>query len=179
MLSHGNICANVKQVIDASPDFETLRQDDDCSLAFLPWAHSYGQLSELHGTLAAGAMAGIAAGALGDQEELLKNINAVKPTVLFSVPTLFIKVHAQVQQKIADEPSPLRKAIISKALAVGHAVAEHRRLATLPGPILSLQHQFFDKVVLSKIREALGGRLRICVVGGAPTPEVVLEVNSA
>ena len=50
---------------------------DDRSLAFLPWAHSYGQLCELHCGVALGASAGIAAGAPGDSVELLANIQEV------------------------------------------------------------------------------------------------------
>ena len=148
---------------------------DDRSLAFLPWAHSYGQTCELNCGIALGASTGICAGAPGDSAELLGNIAAVKPTVLFSVPTLFKKLYDGVHAKIAAEQSPLKKFLMTHALSVGAQVQAHAAAGTHPGAWLSWQHKMLDKAVLTKMREPLGGNLRMAIVAGAPTPVTVVQ----
>lgn len=177
MLSHHNLCSNVKQVVSHGPPGSTapVVNGDDRSLAFLPWAHSYGQLCELHSGIALGASAGIAAGAPGDAAELLANIKEVKPTALFSVPTLFKKVYDGVHKKIADEPSSVKRFLMKRALVVGHAVQECIAKGEEPGVFLGMQHRFLDKAVLAKMREPLGGNLKIAIVAGAPTPVAVVN----
>ena len=65
MLSHRNICSNVKNTVDHSSEARPTQgivNWDDRSVAFLPWAHSYGQTCELHTGMAVGASTAIAAG---------------------------------------------------------------------------------------------------------------------
>jgi len=174
MLTHNNLCSNVRQVVNHGGEKQVITWDDR-SLAFLPWAHSYGQLCELHSGFALGASAGIAAGAPGDAAELLANIQEVQPTVLFSVPTLFKKVFDGVNKKIEEEPSPVKRFLMARALKVGHQVQECKGRGTEPGFLLGLQHRFLDKAVLAKMRDLLGGHLKIAVVAGAPTPVAVVN----
>lgn len=99
----------------------------------------------------------------------------VKPTIIFSVPTLFKKLYDGVNAKIANEPSKLTQFLMKRALSVGSQVAAHKREAKPIGSWLGFQHRFLDKAVLTKMRAPLGGRLKTAIVAGAPTPVPVVE----
>lgn len=175
MLSHSNLCSNIKASMDANETEANMAvTKDDRSLAFLPWAHSYGQTCELHSGMAIGGSMGIAAGAPGDVAELLLNIEEVKPTVLFSVPTLFNRIHDGVQLKMSQETG-LKKQLMQSALEYGDQVRRSAIQGTSVGPLVSLVHGMLDRVVLKKIRARFGGNLRIAFTAGAPLPVEVLE----
>ena len=178
MLSHRNICSNVKNTVDHSHEERPTQgvvSWDDRSVAFLPWAHSYGQTCELHTGMAVGASTAIAAGAPGDAVELLANIQETQPTILFSVPTLFKKVFDGVNKKIDDEKSPVARFLMQRALAVGNEVRVAKEQDRAVGGFLALQHRVLDKLVLSKMRATFGGNLRMAFAAGAPTPVAVIE----
>lgn len=175
MLSHNNLCFTVKATLDHARDERTMAvTKDDRSLAFLPWAHSYGQTCELHSGIAIGGSMGIAAGAPGDVQELLLNISEVQPTILFSVPTLFNKVYDGFNTRLAQE-SDFKRRLMTHALDVGNSVRLCKAEGRGVGPMLALQHAVLDRVVLSKIRERFGGKLRCAFTAGAPVPVEVLE----
>jgi len=80
-LSHDNICSNLKGLkILWSGALSNNR-----SVAFLPWAHVYGQTAELHSFIAVGSAMGI----VSNREYILESLDLVKPTMLLSVPALF------------------------------------------------------------------------------------------
>lgn len=69
---------------------------DATSLSFLPWAHCIGKNCELHNMLQRGGKIGLAE----DISTIPSNLQEVKPTILFSVPTLFKKIHDRMQDKV-------------------------------------------------------------------------------
>jgi len=109
----------------------------------------------------------------------LANISSVRPTVLFSVPTLFKKLYDGVQKKVADEKSPVKRFLMRRGLQVGHEVCALEEKGHAPSPWLRWQHKVLDKMVLSKMRAPLGGRLRVACVAGAPTPAKVVRFVEA
>ena len=117
-----------------------------------------------------GASMGISRGV----STILDDLQLVRPTVLFAVPALYKKVHDGVQ-RVIDTASPLQKVLMQKALAVGHVEALSRRNRAPLGLIKQLQHIFLDRLVLSKIREKFGGRMRFGCVAGAACPIEVLN----
>ncbi|GAB5034907.1 amp-dependent synthetase and ligase [Nannochloropsis oceanica] len=161
-LSHRNLTADVKGMSVVIPDdaIPVAR-----SVAFLPWAHCFGKTCELHNALQRGAQVAV----VEDLAALPAALLEVKPTMLYSVPTLFKRVYDKIQDKIKNE-KPFTKALIGRALAV----AEKRRLLLQeggsPGPLLSLQFQALDKIVLSKFKAPLGGELNSSYVGGSAMP---------
>ena len=172
MLSHENICSNTRALLDF-PDFP-LGCGDDVSLAFLPWAHIYGQVVEMH----CGHVGGFASAIVEDTAQVAAELPLVRPTILFSVPTLYNKIYDGLQARIPTE-SPIRQKLIRAALASGAANAQANADGTTLGFFAGLKFSALDKVVLSKIRDRFGGRLRAAFSGGAAlAPEVMEFVDS-
>ena len=164
MLSHGNIISNVNAVQKIFP-----MREEDCSLSFLPWAHSFGQTCELHCMMNMGATVAIAESV----PKLMDNLGEVRPTLLFSVPRIFNRIYDGLQKKMADE-SPVKRFMFNKGLDV----ARQRRLLRDQGKrsaLLDWQYGIFDKLVFSKVRERLGGRLKYAFSGGAALAREVGE----
>ena len=163
MLTHRNLVAAAIRVKD------TLQGDADVVLLFLPLAHSFGRLahqgSAFHGTTVA-----FVAEAARVQEAL----QTVRPTMLPAVPRVYEKIHANVLGEI-ERAGGARRAIGRWALRVG-AEASRLRRAGRPVPAgLALRERLADRLVFTKVKHRLGGRLRIGVSGAAPLGQDVLE----
>ena len=96
----------------------------------------------------------------------------VRPTVLPSVPRLYEKVHARIRAEF-DSAKGLRRRLLDWALQRrprSDAVRAARRAAPAT---LARKHRIADRLVYSKVKEKLGGRLRVAISGGAPlAPEI-------
>jgi len=170
-LTHHNFCTNVIAAARTRQDPHDMIRKDDCSLAFLPWAHSYGQTCELWMSLSHGAAIAVSRGI----PSLLEDLEMTKPSVLFSVPALYKRIYDGVNNAM-ETASPLRRSMMQKALQLGRRNVEAQ---TGTGPSMSLweQAQFsvLDPVVLGKIRARFGGKLRHGFVAGAATPREILN----
>jgi long-chain acyl-CoA synthetase len=148
-------------------DLEVVLMPGDEMLLYLPLAHTFGRLMHL-----AGPYVGFTLSFCADPARLLDAVAAVRPTVLPSVPRLFEKVHAGVNEKLAAATG-LQRAIGQWGLKVGLRAGALRLAGEPLPPALALQHRIADRLVHAKVRDRLGGRLRICLSGGAPlSPEV-------
>jgi long-chain acyl-CoA synthetase len=171
-LTHSNISTNVlgaaRTMVKNPHDFFSPK---DRSLAFLPWAHSYGQTCELWLGIAHGASAGICRGV----PFILEDLQMVKPTCLYSVPTLYKKIYDGVNNAM-EAANPRRKYLMQRALELGRKNAAYKQGK---GPALgfmeSLTFKALDSIVLSKIRARFGGNLRYGFVAGAACPAEVLN----
>jgi len=171
-LTHLNFTTNVKaagrSMVDNPKD---LVRESDVSLAFLPWAHSYGQTCELWLSMSMGASMGICRGV----PAILEDLQHVRPTTLYSVPTLYKKVFDGVHN-LMESASPIRKWLMRSALSLGGANALHRNGTR--GPLSTFQRAQFvllDRIVLSKIRDRFGGNMRHGFVAGSACPSEVLH----
>ena len=161
ILSHGNIASNVNAVHDVFPMTE-----DDRSLSFLPWAHSFGQTCELHCLFSRGASMALCE----STQKIIENLAEVKPTLLFSVPRIFNKLYQAVQKQIAEKPAFVQN-LVKAALRCTAKEREHQRLSLGEHMTLAL----CDKLVFSKVRERFGGRLKYAFSGGAAISRDVAE----
>ena len=135
---------------------------DDTMLLNLPLAHNFGRLMHL-----IGARAGFTTAFCPDPLRVAEVMPAVRPTLLPSVPRLYEKVHTAVLRQFEQVHGPRRK-LLDWALGVGRRVSELRQ-AGMPVPAgLRLQHRLADRLVYRKVKEKLGGRLRLGISGGAP-----------
>jgi len=163
MLTHGNFHSNVDSVFQIVPMTE-----DESFLSFLPLSHS------LEHT--AGHFASIFLGATTNYAEsidaLRQNLQEIKPTIIISVPRIYEKFHAAIMDNLSKS-SPVKQKLFNWALDVGKQTLK-LNLAKKPVPaMLKIQHNLADKLVFSKIRANLGGKLSFAISGGAPlSPEL-------
>ena len=171
-LTHHNIVSNVQSGVRTMvEDPHNFIHESDRTLAFLPWAHSYGQTCELWGCLSQGAAIGIGRGV----PLILEDLQLVQPTILFSVPTLYKRIYDGVHNMM-ESSSPLRKRLMKRALDMGRRQADAAAgLRGSLGPLERLQFSILDRVILDKIRARFGGHLKHAFVAGAACPAEVLD----
>jgi len=170
-LTHLNFTSNIKGATRSLvKDPKALVGESDRSLSFLPWAHSYGQTCELWSLMCSGASMGVCRGV----PVILEDLQLVKPTNLFSVPTLYKKVYDGVHNLIESAP-PLRQKLMKNALAIGEAkAAADKKLREPLGSLERIKFAALDRLVLSKIRDRFGGNLLRGFSGGAACPAEVI-----
>ncbi|HET8651020.1 MAG TPA: long-chain fatty acid--CoA ligase [Gaiellaceae bacterium] len=165
MITHRNFYSMVGAVDDV-PEFIGT---DDLILLYLPLAHNFGRC--LH--LLAGYV-GCSIAFCPDPGRVADFAVQVKPTVLPSVPRVYEKVHAAVLASF-DEATGLKRRLIGWALRVGRRASETRQAGKRLSPWLALQHRIADRLVYSKVKAKLGGRLRLPISGGAPLAKEIAE----
>jgi long-chain acyl-CoA synthetase len=98
----------------------------------------------------------------------------VRPTIFPSVPRVYEKIHAAVVAGF-DERTGVQRRIVDWALGVGRRVSQLRQAKQPVSPVLAAQHRLADRLVYSKVKERLGGRLRVANAGGAPLSRDIAE----
>ncbi|MFI6654149.1 AMP-dependent synthetase/ligase [Streptomyces sp. NPDC050523] len=167
VITHGSFMYESDTVIERwEPVFHTKKGDEASTLLFLPLAHVFGRMVEV-ATVRGGVR-------LGHQPQLnaaalLPDLQAFRPTFILAVPYIFEKVFNASRRKAEKEgkSGPFEKAV---DIAVKYADAvEAKAWGIGPGPSagLRMQHQLFDKLVYSKVRAAMGGRIRNAMSGGS------------
>jgi len=109
---------------------------------------------------------------------LLEDLQLVKPTVLFAVPTLHKKIYDGVHNLI-ESASPIQKSLMKRALTLGRRNVEARNGGDALSFLERVQFNALDSVVLSKIRARFGGKLRHGFVAGAVCPSEVIHFLDA
>ncbi|MFC8099691.1 AMP-dependent synthetase/ligase [Streptomyces sp. NPDC057363] len=167
VISHGNFMYEADTVIERwEPVFHSRKGDEAATLLFLPLAHVFGRMVEvaaIRGRVRFGHQPQLNAAAL------LPDLAAFRPTFILAVPYIFEKVFNAARRKAEKEgkAGPFEKAV---DVAVKYAEAvEAKAWGVGPGPSagLRVQHQLFDKLVYTKVRAAMGGRLRNAMSGGS------------
>ena len=146
-----------------------MHQTGDVVLLFLPLAHSYGRLAHQ-----AASHRGATVALVADVARVPEALAAVRPTVLPAVPRVYEKVHANTLGEI-ERAGGLQRRIGLWALGVGARTSRARRDGSRVGAMLALQERIADRLVFAKVRERLGGRLRVGVSGAAPLSTDVIE----
>ena len=157
-LIHSNQVSNIKAGRKMGLHPSDFPSSNDRSLAFLPWAHSYGQTCELWCLMSQGASMGICRGI----PHILDDLQLVRPTLLYAVPTLYKKVHDGVINTMNDA-SPIQQTLMRSALRLGRANTAHDKNDEVSSPLGMLdgiKYKLLDDIVLSKIRNRFGGNLR-------------------
>lgn len=159
MLSHHNILSNTYQALQTT----TIRADD-ILLSFLPLSH----MLERTGGYYLAMMAGITVAYARSIPQLAEDLLEIRPTFLISVPRIYERIYARIQEGL-DEKPPIARKLFKLAVDVGWKRFEHQQKRGDWSPWLLLW-PLLDRLVASKVTEKLGGRLRTAISGGAPLP---------
>ncbi len=158
MLTHNNLASNVEASSFALPITK-----DDVTLSFLPLSHVFQRMVD-YLLLSRGCTIAYAR----SLDTVSEDMKTVRPTIVVSVPRLYEKVYNKVM-----EAQGFKKSLVQWAREVGEAkVAEEEQGRELGG-LSRLAYALADRLVFSKLRAGLGGRLRFFVSGGAPlSPDI-------
>ena len=160
-LTHGNFLSECGNVVMGAADL--FMKPGGSTLLFLPVAHVFGRMVQI-GAVRAGLHLAHCGDVLG---RLTTDLASFKPTFVLAVPRIFEKVYNSAEAK-ADAAG---KGAIFRA-AANVAIEYSKALDTGSVPMgLKLKHGLFDKLVYSKIRNGLGGRVEAAISGGAPLGE--------
>jgi long-chain acyl-CoA synthetase len=169
MLSHENILSNVR---GAKPIIDGLELADRLMLSFLPLSHSFERTLGYYAAIALDFRVAFN----DDLARLSEDLIAVRPTLLVSVPRIYEKVYARV---LAAASTPLKRRLLSWALAVGKERARRLRAGRDLPLGLRWRDALATRLIFSKMRARLGGRLRYAISGSAPLAVEVAEFLAA
>lgn len=142
---------------------------NDRSLCFLPLSHAYERTWSYY-VFRRGAENHY----LADPRDVVARMPEVRPTAMVSVPRLYEKIHAGVQER-AHAGSGARRALFAWAMGVGGRYHRRKQEKRRIGPLLALQHRAADALVLSRIRDIVGGEKNFFSCGGAPLSKRIEE----
>jgi long-chain acyl-CoA synthetase len=157
-LTHGNFLSECGNVVQGAS--ELFLKPGGSTLLFLPIAHVFGRMVEI-GAIASGLHMAHCSDPVG---RLPMDLASFKPTFVLAVPRIFEKIYngAEAKAEAAGKGNIFRKAA---AVAIAYSEALEKQKVS---PMLKLKHGLFDKLVFSKIRAGMGGRVEAAISGGAP-----------
>jgi long-chain acyl-CoA synthetase len=166
MIRHRNYYAMARKIAELE---DHLTEPGDLMLLCLPLAHNYARLLHL-----CAPHVGYTLAFLPDPGSAAIELPRVRPTLLPGVPRMFEKMHAAVGASF-EHGTGVSHAIVRWALDVGYRVSRLRQAKRPVPAMLALQHRLADRIVYARVKERLGGRLRLSTSGGAPLAREVAE----
>ncbi|HXG55860.1 MAG TPA: long-chain fatty acid--CoA ligase [Vicinamibacterales bacterium] len=168
MLSHANLLSNLlaaNHVLDLGPD--------DVALSFLPLSHAFERMASF-----LYLYTGVTVIFAESFDTIGRDIAAVRPMMVTGVPRVYEKMQARILEK-GQAAGGVKGALFKWAIDTGLTRAKVAFSGRKVGALTALQAKLADRLVFSKIRAGVGGRLRIIVSGSAPLPLSVLEFFAA
>jgi long-chain acyl-CoA synthetase len=147
--------------VGAGAEALSILSADDLQYLWLPLSHAFGKMLE-----AVQLQIGFPTAVDGRIDKIVENLAIVRPTFMAGPPRIFEKVHAKVVQT-AQEEGGIKFKVFTWAFGVGNQVAQARIQGWRPGRLVRAKHTLADRLVLSKVRARLGGRIRFLVSGSA------------
>jgi long-chain acyl-CoA synthetase len=168
MLTHKNICATSYCVSEILP-----HETNEMTVVFLPLAHSLQRVAGYSGFVTGGTA--VFAERI---DTIVDHMQEFKPTIQPAVPRIYEKIHAKILGQVAQAP-PVKQKLFQWAIDIGTQVARLQREKRLVPPHITVQHKLADKLVLKKLRDIFGGRVKYMVSGAAPIAVELLEFFQA
>ena len=157
MLTHNNFMSNVLSITAGLPIGST-----DVALSVLPLSHIFERAG-----FYVFCYNGLSVYYAASFDQVGEGLREVRPTVMTAVPRLFEKVYHRIVKKGMSEKGWKRR-VFTSSLEVGQRYGERRDTRRWISPGLRLKQRLASRLVFSKWREGVGGRLRYFVSGGAP-----------
>lgn len=165
MLSHRNMVSNAYSGLRS-----VAVSHRDLLLSFLPLSHTLERTVGYYVPLMAGAQVAYNRSLKQLSEDLL----AVRPTGVITVPKIFERSYGMIKEQLSAAPV-FKRWLFEAAVNIGWRRFEYRQ-GRGPWDLSFLLWPLLDALVARKIRDRLGGRLELAVVGGAPCPVAVAKV---
>jgi len=157
MLTHANFISNVLAITAGLPI-----SSSDIALSVLPLSHIFERTG-----FYIFCYNGVSVYYTASFDQVGESLREVRPTVMTAVPRLFEKVYHRIVKKGFSQKGWKRRVFV-RSLGVGQHYAELKDKGRRVSPLLAIQQRVADRLVFSKWREGVGGRLRYFVSGGAP-----------
>lgn len=158
--------ANIANQIEALEELFPIGPGDR-SLCFLPLSHAYERGWSFY-VLASGAENSY----VYDPKRVAEAMVEVHPNAMVSVPRLYEKIYAKIVDTV-EQGSPMKARIFHWAIKVGGKYQHRLYAGKSISPVLRAEHALADRLVLSTIRDAVGGEKKVFSAGGAPlSPEI-------
>ena len=157
ILNHGNFIWEVRAAIAALPELFTPGRT---TYQFLPLAHVLARVVQV-----AAITGGVKIAYTTGTQNLIEELEMVRPDYVVAVPRVFEKIYNGAQQKAESDG---RGGIFDRAAATAVAYSE---ADGSPGIGTRIAHAVFDRLVYSKLRDVTGGNLEFAIAGGAPLGE--------
>lgn len=145
----------------ASMDAAGLLSEDDVQYLWLPLAHIFGKI-----LLTLPLQTGLTTAIDGRIDKIVDNLAVVRPTLMGAAPRIFEKAYGRISLMMEDEGGVKLK-LFNWASGVGREASVLREQGKEPGGLLAVKHGLADKIILSKIRERFGGKIRFFISGSA------------
>ena len=159
MLSHHNILSNAEAVLQLVPAYR-----EDLFLSFLPLSHTFERTVGYYLPIMTGSTVAYARSA----QELAQDLLDIRPTMLISVPRIYDRAYARVQQGLEKKGFAART-LFAWAENVGWSRFETAQgRGAPPGALANLPWPLLRRLVADKLLARFGGRLRLAISGGAP-----------
>ena len=138
-----------------------LLSPSDLQYLWLPMAHAFGKM-----LVAVQLQVGFPTAVDGRIDKIVENLAVVRPTFMAGPPRIFEKVHSKVVQTVEEEGG-IKQRLFTWAFGVGDRAAQARLQHRRPHPLVRAQLVLADRLVLSRVRDRLGGNIRFLVSGSA------------
>ncbi len=169
LVTHRALVANM----DHAPDVLPITPSD-ITIAFLPSAHIAQRVVVELVPIRQGSTVYFSEGL----SKLPSEIRAVRPTFFLAPPRVWERVYSNISAEIKKRPAAIRK-LFYLGLGAGSEASRLRQAGKPIPAAMRLSLKFFDRVVFKKIRDRLGGRLRIAASGAAPLGKDLAEFYAA
>ncbi len=163
MLTHGNMASNLNCSLAEFPV-----RLGDISISFLPLSH----VTARHVDFAL-LYRGVTLAHLAAVNQLPQALLEVRPTFFVAVPRVYEKIHFQTEQKAQGFPN---STFYNWAMSVGR---EHREQVLAGQMPTSRAWRLADRLVFSRVRAGMGGRIEVFIAGGAPLGRELAEWYAA
>jgi long-chain acyl-CoA synthetase len=164
ILTHANIVSNIQSTAEVYP-----LTPSDVLLSFLPLSHVFERMVEFFCF-----WKGVTIAYVESLETLPENLREVRPTVMAVVPRVLEKIQSRVMDGVRQLPA-LKQRLFYWALKVGKQHVPFLLEGGAPSLGLRLKHSLADRLICSKVREQLGGRVYMLISGAAPLSKDLAE----
>ncbi|OYU97438.1 MAG: AMP-binding protein [Bacteroidetes bacterium B1(2017)] len=166
MLTHDNFLSDIEMAVDLM----YIVSKEYRFLSFLPMCHVYERTATYYMSTVVGSQIAFAQ----SLESLSSNIIEIKPTAILTVPRLLERIEERVRKNITSQGG-FKLKIFDWAIKVGEKRRHLKENDKSVGPILQLELLIAEKLVFSKIKERLGGNMKLMISGGGAMPQHVGE----